>query len=72
MSCGAVHVVALSEEGLLQAWGNSVISFLYSLLYITVSVPNYKHFLEKKCVPKYKLQCKLLDAFIYILKYIPN
>lgn len=22
VSCGAVHVVALSEEGLLQAWGN--------------------------------------------------
>jgi alpha-tubulin suppressor-like RCC1 family protein len=22
VSCGAVHVVALSEDGLLQAWGN--------------------------------------------------
>lgn len=31
VSCGAVHVVALSEEGLLQAWGNSVIAFLYLL-----------------------------------------
>lgn len=24
VSCGAVHVVALSEDGLLQAWGNNV------------------------------------------------
>jgi alpha-tubulin suppressor-like RCC1 family protein len=29
VSCGAVHVVALSEEGLLQAWGNSLIAFIY-------------------------------------------
>lgn len=30
VSCGAVHVVALSEEGLLQAWGN--LHFLCSLV----------------------------------------
>lgn len=27
VSCGAVHVVALSEDGILQAWGNA--SFIY-------------------------------------------
>lgn len=25
VSCGAAHVVALSEDGLLQAWGNLVL-----------------------------------------------
>lgn len=31
VSCGAVHVVALSEEGLLQAWGNSL--FLSGIIF---------------------------------------
>jgi len=36
VSCGAVHVVALSEEGVLQAWGNSVIHSLFTVFFLTL------------------------------------
>ena len=34
VSCGAAHVVALSEDGLLQAWGKLLFWFYYFYLHI--------------------------------------
>lgn len=50
VSCGAVHVVALSEDGLLQAWGNvylnsilkiSMLDILVWFMHLVVLVRNY-------------------------------
>lgn len=37
VSCGAAHVVALSDDGLLQAWGKVI--FLHKLMVSWVSTP---------------------------------
>lgn len=43
VSCGAVHVVALSEEGLLQAWGNLhfLDSPVYTILHLIYPPDNF-------------------------------
>lgn len=40
VSCGAVHVVALSEDGLLQAWG---ICYSRSILLSYLNLKLFKH-----------------------------
>lgn len=38
VSCGAVHVVVLSEDGLLQAWGTLISYFLKFSFVVVLSV----------------------------------
>jgi len=46
VSCGAVHVVALSEEGVLQAWGNSIIHSLFTVFFLKL----YCLYMTCKCM----------------------
>lgn len=52
VSCGAVHVVALSEEGLLQAWGNLhfLNSPLYTILCLTYPLSNFDEISAHMCM----------------------
>lgn len=52
VSCGAVHVVALSEEGLLQAWGNLhfLNSPVYTILCLTYPLSNFDEISAHMCM----------------------